>query len=123
MLRKQNKADVIKNYKDLYCQLAFLQYSINKYNEGKNEKVVLYIVDTSNADNTGILTDPNFGGSDSNSATVSFLLYSYGDLIKYADEDEQKSIYCTTISEVTYTGINYACNFMNRGFELEQNKQ
>ena len=115
--------DTIKAYKDLYRQLAFLQYKINEYNKNSEEKVVLYIVDTSNNDNLGILTDTNFGGSSDNSAVVTFLLYSYGELNKFADEDEQKKIYCTTISEVTNTGINNAYNFMTNGFMLEENKK
>ena len=117
------KADTIKNYKDLYAQLAFLQYSINEYNKESNEKVALYIIDTASADNTGLMTDLKYGGSEDNASGVVFFLYSYGELIKFADEDEQKSIFCTTISEVTYTGINYACNLMNRQFEIEENKQ
>ena len=117
------KADTIKNYKDLYAQLAFLQYSINEYNKDSNAKVALYIIDTASADNTGLMTDLKYGGSEDNSSGVVFFLYSYGELIKFADEDEQKSIFCTTVSEITYTGINYACNLMNNDFQLEENKQ
>lgn len=114
--------DTIKAYKELYRQLAFLQYKIDEYNKTSEEKVVLYIVDTSNNDNLGILTDSKFGGSSENTAQVTFLLYSYSELIKYADEDNQKLIFCTTISEVTNTAINNAYKFMNNNFVLESSE-
>ena len=115
------KDDEIKAYKELYRQLAFLEYSIEKYNKDHEEKVSLYIVDTSISDNVGFLTDLSFGGSDEGAA-VSFCLYSFEENIKFADEDEQKKIFCQTVSEVTNTGINNAYNLMMNGFVLEENK-
>ena len=117
--------DVINEYKALYKQLAYLQYQIDLYNASKeiDANVVLYIIDTANTDNTGILTDTKFGGSDSNSSAVTFFLYSYNELIKFADTDEQKKLTGSTVSEVTNTCVNWSVNLMKENFQIEDNKQ
>ena len=115
--------DLIKQYETLYKQLAYLQYQITKHNENSQTKAKLYIVDTSVADNTGVLTDSRFGGSDENSARVTFFLYSYKELVKFADTDETKSLVGKSISEVTNTCVNNAYFLMNRDFTIEENKK
>lgn len=116
--------DNIKAHSKLFSQLAFLQYRINKYNESEaiNERVEFYVIDTSIADNLGVFSDERFGGSSENSSAVTFFLYSYGDLIRYSDEDEQKTIFGNDVTLITNTCINNAVNFMEKGnFVLETN--
>jgi len=123
------KKDVIESNKKLFAQLAFLQYQIDQYNKSEekiasigDKNVEFYIVDTSKADNLGVLSDTNYGGSDDNSVSVTFFLYSFDELKKYSDTDEQKPIFGTNVTLITNTCINNAAIFMSRNFELEENK-
>lgn len=107
-----------KSHNELFNQLVYLQYNIDRYNESveDEEKAALYIVDTSIGDNNSIYADSKyFGGSDDAESSALFaLLTEDGPVESFKDNNKEETlIRATSLDVIKSTSINSAVRFMN----------
>lgn len=107
-----------KDANKVFNQLVKLQGSINEHNKNvsEDERVALYIVDTSIGDNTSIFADSeNFGGSDDSTNSVLFALLTEDGFVKDFKNNDKETVSLTTntLADVAMSMVNNAMIFMN----------
>lgn len=126
--KEDNSENYNESHKDVLEFLKKLQIEIDKYNEAEGYiKAQLYIVDTKHSNNSDILTDEVYKGTESGeNATLLFSYLNHGELVSddinirggmrklnYLGDDSNASI------DKLRTAIGHAANFVADGCVLE----
>lgn len=111
-----------ENHEKAFNALIQLQYEIDKYNadETNDKDVSLYIVDTRTStysENSGILTNTDFGGSDSGSEVLLFLYTRDGLKENYkTTATSTETLKATSFDGTLLTAVNNLVNYMRADF-------
>lgn len=110
----------VKAHADLLSKLVDLQKAIDAQKENGVD-VELYIVDSSVGDNSSILYDTNFGGSEEEEITFMFSYIQNGEFCdeKISIKDKEYKLYSTVVSEMLTTIIPQTINYVNAGLSNE----
>ena len=119
---KDNNGDDLKveSHEKTFNALVQLQYEIDKYNANSDKKVALYIVDTqasTYSENSGILTNTSFGGSDSGSDVLLFLYTRDGLKKNYkTTATSEENLFANSFDGTILTAVNNLVNYMRADF-------